>query len=100
MSGQTETSEFFVKPSPHRSYVRELLRQLPDGYQIGFIYEHRPGGPKRKVNRNHPGVLTPSGEILRDHRGVPVQVSGTPGDVRAMRNDLAQVRRAIDGRAG
>ncbi len=89
-------SEYRVTGTADRKYVRELLRHLPKGFQIGHIEEASDGSRRtRRITGKHPGVLTPDGEILR-HHGCPVTVCGTPGGRRSLQNDLAAIRRAID----
>lgn len=83
------------KPSDRR-YTQQLLRQLPPGFQVA--YAEVPGTGANEAARmvgSHPCVFTPEGELLRLPDGRPVQVCGTPGDRRALQNDLASVRRAL-----
>lgn len=89
-------NRYNVRPTANRKYVRELLRQLPKGFKIGMIEVASDGTrPNRLVNSNHPCVLRPDGQLLLSDNGHPVHVSNTPGTKRSMKNDLAEIKRAI-----
>jgi hypothetical protein len=70
---------------PNKKYAKELLAHLPAGYSL------EPRGRK-----NHPHVIKPDGEVLRTIDGRPIQVSGTPGDWRSLKNDVRLAMRAIE----
>lgn len=73
------------KGTPDGKRTRELLRQLPPGFQL--------------VNRarGHLVVVKPDGEELRDERGLPLRVAGTSR--AGIGNDLARIRRALRGQS-
>lgn len=77
-------------------YEREILRRLPKGYKIGHLeFPADDSNNQRRRKAGHHGVLIdPSGEVVRLPSGIPVQISGTPGSDRTIKNDLAGIRRA------
>jgi hypothetical protein len=86
-----------VKPSANRKYVKSLLAQLPPGFRIGMVEEVGDGNrPPRLVNSGHPCVLTPDGELLRNERGQPVAVCGTPSNRYALKRDLRMIQHALE----
>lgn len=62
--------------------LRELLRELPEGYTIGY------GG-------KHAIILTPDGSPLRGPNGSKIVVSITPSDFRGQRNAMKQIQEAL-----
>lgn len=88
-----------VKPTANRKYIRDLIKRLPKGYRIGMVEEASDGtAPSRPINRTHPNVVTPEGELLKTPGGKPVTVAGTNGDRRGLLNDLKAIERAINQR--
>jgi hypothetical protein len=88
-----------VKPTANRKYVRDLLKRLPKGYRIGMVEEASDGTrPARPINKTHPNVLTPNGELLTMPNGRYVTVANTSGDSRGLLNDLKMIERAIGRR--
>lgn len=82
--------------SPPRKYARELAKHLPAGYTIAF--HSVPGGTSREGARrpgHHPCVIKPDGSVLRDDRGMPVRVCGSPGSTSSLKYDIARIRRAL-----
>lgn len=81
-----------------KTHLRELAKDLPEGYTIGF--PTRKSGPAARVRKigghhAHPYVLKPDGTPLRDATGIPVKIATTPGNNRAYVNARAWIRRAL-----
>lgn len=77
-----------------KKYKREMLRELPRGYTIGWP---RVEGRPRGSQTGHPYVLDPDGEIARMPDGSPVRIcsSGNGGshasDLRRMRDYVSSL---------
>lgn len=84
------------KRPPNSKHVRDLLRQLPEGFTIGYgiIEGDNDRRPARAVGK-HPLVFDAEGHVVRTASGMPVTVAGTPSDWRTMQNTLARIRKAL-----
>jgi hypothetical protein len=71
-----------------REFHRKVLAALPPGFAI------------ETVGRKHPVICRPDGTPLRDTLGRPIVLGCTPSDWHALKNALAQIRRALEGREG
>jgi len=67
-------------------FARRKL-DLPDGLRLGA-----------QTSGGHVPVLREDGTALRSPSGLPIKVSLTPSDWRSEKNELARIRRALDGR--
>jgi hypothetical protein len=68
------------RAKPNR-YARELLKHLPDGYEV-------------MQTNGHSMLLDPAGVAVRRPNGLPIRICNTPGDARALVNDLSKIKRA------
>lgn len=82
-----------------RENHREILRELPDGFTIGYPSVEGTGPNERARvlggGSGHPYVLKPDGTPLRGRSGVPIKVSSSAGSKKTIRYELARIRRAL-----
>lgn len=84
-----------MRPSgsaPSREVARYVAGLLP-GYRVAYgrVGSDTDGSRSRG---QHPYLWTPEGDLVRDERGVPFVVPGSPGSRRWQNNLKTRLRRA------